>query len=255
MFQFETITLSTDPRGVATLTLARPLKHNALNSLMITEITDAVKQLGTDDNVRVVILTGSGNSFCAGGDLQWMQDQFDAPRQQRLDQARKLAMMLQALNTLPKPLIGRIQGQAYGGGVGMMSVCDVAIAVDSARFGLTETRLGLIPATIAPYVIARMGEGMARRVFMSSRIFCANEAVRLGLAAQSVPIDQLDEVIEAEVRPYLSCSPNAVARSKQMARALGPVIDESVIESTITMLVDTWDSKDARIGIAKFLNK
>ncbi len=160
--------------------------------------------------MRAVVLTGEGESFCAGGDLDWMRQQFEATRQEREAQAMKLARMLRALNELPKPLIGRVNGQAFGGGLGMMSVCDVAIAADSARFAFTETRLGLIPATIAPYVVARMGEANARRVFMSARMFDAQEASRLGLVAKVVPAGELDTAIAAETKPYLSCSPQAV---------------------------------------------
>src|SRR5690606_11056779 len=121
-----------------------------------------------DGAVRAVVLTGAGKSFCAGGDLAWMREQFQASREQRIAEARTIAAMLGALNELPKPLIGRVNGQAYGGGMGMISICDVCVAVEDARFGFTEARLGLIPATISPYVLARMGEGMARRVFMSA---------------------------------------------------------------------------------------
>ncbi len=204
---YETITLATDARGVATLTLAMPDKHNALAPAMIAELQAAADALAGDDAVRVVVLTGAGKSFCAGGDLGWMRAQFDATREQRIAEARKLARMLGALNELPKPLIGRINGQAYGGGMGMLSVCDVAFAVEGARFGFTETRLGLVPATISPYVLARMGEGMARRVFMSARLFDAEEARALGLVARVVPADGLDAAVEAEVVPYLAAAP------------------------------------------------
>ena len=183
---FETITVSTDVRGVATLTLNRREKHNAMSGQMITELTEAASQLGQDDAVRVVVLAAAGKTFCAGGDLGWMQDQMAADKKTRFVEARKLAEMLQALNTMPKPLIGALQGNAFGGGVGMAAVCDVAIGVDSLKMGLTETRLGLIPATIGPYVIARMGEARARRVFMSARLFDASEAVDLGLLAKAV---------------------------------------------------------------------
>ena len=177
----ETIRLSCDDRGVATLSLNQPDKHNAMSSAMIGELTDAARSLGSDTAVRLVVLTGEGKSFCAGGDLGWMKSQFEADRETRIAEAMKLATMLRDLNELPKPLIGRINGQAFGGGIGMMSVCDVAVGVENARFALTETRLGLIPATISPYVLARMGEGRARQVFMSGRRFCGNEAVGLGL--------------------------------------------------------------------------
>ena len=163
--------------------------------------------------------------------------------------------MLGALNGLPQPLIGRVNGQAYGGGMGMMSVCDVAIAVDHAKFGFTETRLGLVPATISPYVIARMGEGPARRVFMSARLFGADEAVALGLAAKAVPMAELDAAVEAEVKPYLSTAPGAVARSKRLARMLGPKLDEATIERTIEALADAWEDPEAHEGVAAFFEK
>jgi methylglutaconyl-CoA hydratase len=252
---FETISISTDARGVATLTLNRPDKHNALSAGMIDELTRAAAQLGSDDAVRVVVLTGAGDSFCAGGDLGWMQDQVKAGRDTRMAEARKLAMMLRALNELPKPLIGRVQGQAFGGGVGMMSVCDTVIAADSARFGLTETRLGLIPATISPYVLARMGEGKARRVFMSARLFDAEEARDLDLVSQVVPADMLDAAVGKEIKPYLGAAPAAVAAAKALARSLGPAITDTVIEDTIRRLADTWETPEAGEGISAFFEK
>ncbi len=252
---FETITLERDARGVALLTLARPDKHNALNALMIAEITQAALDLGADNSVRVVVLSGAGRSFCAGGDLGWMQDQMIADPAVRATEARKLADMLGALNALPKPLIGRLQGQAFGGGVGMACVCDVAIGVEAARFGLTETRLGLIPATIGPYVIARMGEAMARRVFMSSRIFDAPEAVTLGILARAVPPDALDAAIEAEILPYLSCAPGAVAAAKALARTLGAGIDQAAVDHSIAALVQQWEGTDAPEGISAFFER
>lgn len=251
----ETITVTTDARGVATLTLNRPDKHNALSARMLAELTQAAADLGADTSVRVVVLTGEGKSFCAGGDLGWMREQMQADAATRAREAAKLAHMLQALNTMPKPLIGALQGNAFGGGVGMASVCDVAIGVDHLRMGLTETRLGIIPATIGPYVLARMGEGRARRVFMSARLFDAQEAVTLGLLARAVPQDQLGAAIEAEVVPYLSCAPGAVAEAKALARALGPRIDAETIAMTIDALKARWETEEAGEGIGAFFDK
>ncbi|WP_299666025.1 crotonase/enoyl-CoA hydratase family protein [uncultured Ruegeria sp.] len=252
---FETIALKTDERGVATLTLNRPEKHNALSAQMINELTQAAGQLARDESVRVVVLTASGKSFCAGGDLGWMQAQMAADPETRFVEARKLAEMLNALNTSPKPLIGALQGNAFGGGVGMASVCDVTIGVESLKMGLTETRLGLIPATIGPYVIARMGEARARRVFMSARLFDAAEAVELGLLARVVPADALADAVEAEVHPYLSCAPGAVSSAKQLVQSLGPGIDDAVIDHTIQQLVARWETDEAQEGISAFFDK
>ncbi len=252
---FETIAVVADDRGVATLTLSRAEKHNAMSALMISELTQAAAQLGCDEAVRVVVLTGSGKSFCAGGDLGWMRDQMAADAETRFTEARKLAEMLQALNEMPKPLIGSLQGNAFGGGVGLASVCDVAVGVDTLKMGLTETRLGLIPATIGPYVIARMGEARARRVFMSARLFDAAEAVELGLLAKVVPGDELTRAVEDEITPYLSCAPGAVASAKALVQNLGPLLDDSVIDHTIQALVARWETPEAHEGIEAFFEK
>ncbi len=251
----QTISVAVDGRGVATLTLDRAEKHNALSETMIAELTEAADRLARDPAVRVVVLTGAGASFCAGGDLDWMRAQMAADAATRARGATALARMLSALDSLPKPLIGRVQGQAYGGGIGMMSVCDVAVGVETSVFGLTETRLGLIPATIGPYVIARIGAAMARRVFFSARRFSAAEAVRLGLLARAVPADDLDAAVEAEVVPYLSCAPGAVAEAKALVRRLGAQIDEAVIAETVESLVQRWESPEAAEGIGAFFDR
>ncbi|UWR23681.1 crotonase/enoyl-CoA hydratase family protein [Sulfitobacter sp. S190] len=252
---YETITQQTDARGVATLTLNRPEKHNAMSAQMLEELTKAAAQLGGDDAVRVVVLTGAGRSFCAGGDLGWMREQMGMDAQTRAKEAGKLATMLGALNRLPKPLIGKLQGNAFGGGVGMASVCDVAIGVDTLRMGLTETRLGIIPATIGPYVIARMGEGRARRVFMSGRLFGASEAVDLGLLARCVPEDDLDAAVDAEIDPYLSCAPGAVAAAKQLAQDLGGAASKEAVALSIAALAERWETEEASEGISAFFEK
>ncbi|MEM7216502.1 MAG: crotonase/enoyl-CoA hydratase family protein [Pseudomonadota bacterium] len=252
---FETIRVATDERGVASLTLNQPERHNAMSSSMIGELAEAAWELSADSKVRVVILTGEGKSFCAGGDLGWMRQQFEADRETRIAEAMKLASMLRTLNELPKPLIGKINGQAFGGGIGMISICDVAVGIDTAKFALTETRLGLIPATISPYVVARMGDGRARRVFMSGRRFDAGEAVELGLLAKSVSADELDTAVKAEIEPYLSTAPDAVSKAKTLVRSLGPVIDEAVMLKTAEQLADCWESREAQEGIAAFFDK
>ncbi len=251
----DTIRTEVDARGVAHLWLARAEKHNALSAQMIAEITAEIGALGADRAVRVVVLAAEGASFCAGGDLRWMQAQIAATPAERAEGARQLAGMLQALDSCPKPVIGRVQGNAFGGGIGMMSVCDVAVGAAGARFGLTETRLGLTPATISPYVVARMGADRARRVFMSARLFGAEEARELNLLARVVAPDELDAAVEAEVLPYLSCAPGAVADAKALVRMLGPRIDTEVQEATIRALVARWESPEAAEGIAAFFDK
>ncbi|QEW21351.1 putative enoyl-CoA hydratase echA8 [Marinibacterium anthonyi] len=252
---YETISLETDDRGVATLCLNRPDKHNALSAAMLGELRRAADALAGDDTVRVVVLTATGKSFCAGGDLAWMQAQMGADPATRGAEARKLAEMLQALDTLPKPLIGKVQGNAFGGGVGMACVCDVAIGVAHMKMGLTEVRLGVIPATIGPYVVARMGAARARRVFFSGRVFGADEAVELGLLSRVVPAADLDAAVEAEIAPYLSAAPGAVAAAKRLVADLAPTIDDAVIDHTVSALVGCWEGEEAPEGIDAFFAK
>ena len=250
-----TVTLTIDQRGVATLMLNRPDKHNAMSAQMISDLTDAAKDIGANTDIRVVVLGANGASFCAGGDLNWMRDQMAADTATRRAGATALAQMLGALNTLPQPVIGRIHGNAFGGGIGLACICDVAIGVTGAKFGLTETKLGLIPATIGPYVLARMGESFARRVFMSSRVFDASEAETYGIIAKAVSPETLEVAIEAEVTPYLNCAPNAVAAAKALARRLGPRIDDTTVTASIDALIAAWDGKEAAQGIAAFFDK
>jgi len=251
----QTIHIAIEERGVARLTLARPQKHNALSAELIDALTEAAYDLGRNANVRVVVLAGEGASFCAGGDLGWMRAQFDATRAERVAEARRLAMLFKALNELPKPLIARVHGNAFGGGIGILSVCDMAIAAATARFGLTEVRLGIIPATISPYVIARIGEAKARPLFLSGKIIDAWQAHAAGLLSRVVPEDALDEAIESEIRHLLAASPQAAARAKALARSLGVPITDELIDRVITQLADTWETEEAREGLTAFFER
>jgi methylglutaconyl-CoA hydratase len=219
------------------------------------ELEDAARAMAQDSAVRVVILAAKGPTFCAGGDLAWMRAQSAVDAATRTVESRRIATVLGALADLPQPLIGRLQGNAFGGGVGLASVCDVVIGIDSLKMGLTETRLGLIPANIGPYVIARMGAARARQVFMSSRIFDAEEAVRLGLLTRAVPSDHLDTAVEAEVAPYLSCAPGAVAEAKALLRALSGEVTQDQVDLAIAALATRWESAEAEEGVAAFFEK
>lgn len=249
---YNTIRYAVDDRGIGRLTLARPEKHNALSAVMIGELTDAAVRLGADAAVRAVVLDADGKSFCAGGDLEWMREQFAADRQARIAEATRLAMMFKALNEVPKPLIARVHGNAFGGGIGLISVCDTAVAAEGAKFGLTETRLGLIPATISPYVVARIGEGRARPLFMSARLFDSAEAKETGLLTRVAEADRLDAAVEAEALTYLATAPGAAGRAKRLARSLGAPITDVVVAATIEQLADTWETDEAREGVSAF---
>jgi len=215
-----TLEINKDPRGVAYVALNRPEKRNALSAEMIHDLTEMARTLGTDPETRAIVLKGNGKTFCAGGDLAWMKQQINADRATRMKEARKLAEMLKALNEMPKPLIGQIHGAAMGGGVGMACVCD-----------------------------------MARRVFMSSRIFGASEAATLGVVARTVKPMDLEQAVEEEVAPYLTVASEAVGAAKALARHLGPKIDDATIDETIKRLADTWEGEEAKLGIEAFLTK
>lgn len=251
----ETIRIDRDARGVATIWMIRTDKHNALSAQMMDELTNAANELSQDDTVRCVVLAAEGKSFCAGGDLGWMRAQFDADAATKDREARRLATMLWSLNFMRKPLIGRLQGNAFGGGVGMASVCDVAVGTSDLKMGLTETKLGLIPATIGPYVLARMGEANARRVFMSSRLFDADEAKSLGLLARVVSADALDDAVEREITPFLSCAPGAVAEAKALAQTVCANVTPESVEASIAALAARWDSPESTEGISAFFEK
>ena len=249
------ISLEKDNRGVAILRLERAEKHNALSAAMMQALEAAARGLAADDTVRVVVLAAAGKSFCAGGDLARMQEQLRMDGATRRSESARIATALGALYDLPQPLIGRVQGNAFGGGVGLASVCDVTIGADHIKMGLTETRLGLIPANIGPYVLARMGATRAREVFMNARLFDAREAVRLNLLTRAVPENELDAAVEAEVAPYLNCAPGAVAEAKALLRALTGSVTPEQVDFAIDALARRWDSAEAQEGIAAFFDK
>ncbi len=215
---FETIRLEIDTRGIARLTLNRPDKHNAFNSAMIREITSAAAKLAADASVRAVVLAAVGQSFCAGGDLAWMQEQFDAGRPARVAEASRLAAMLRLLDDLPKLLIAVIEGQTYGGGVGLAAVSDIVLAVPEAKFGLTETRLGLVPATISPFVVRRIGLTNARRFALNARPFNAQEALAMGLVSEIHASPDIAAALQRELDLALACAPGAIADAKLLFR-------------------------------------
>lgn len=247
-----TILIDTDADGIATLTLNRPDKHHAIDARMIAELTEAAAMLGADARVRAVVLASTGPTFCAGGDLEWMRAQQAADRAGKMAEAGRLSAMLAALNALPKPLIARVQGHAYGGGLGLIAVSDIAIAATGVRLALTETRLGLIPATIGPFVVARMGQGMARQVFFTGQPFGTDFALGAGLLHEVCAPDALEERVRALAGAALKTAPGAVARAKALCLGLGG--DQAAdIAASITALADCWESPEAQDRIRAFL--
>lgn len=255
MTDFETITLEVDSTGVARLTLNRPEARNAMSQRMIRDLKVAAQRLADDTAVRVVVLSGAGDHFCAGGDLKEMQVQVTRSRAERIADATELAGLLAELNRLPKPMIGRINGSAYGGGLGLISICDIAVGVTTARFCLTEVRLGLVPATISPYVVARLGVPHARRVMLNATEMDGAAAVRWGLLDEVVEPAELDAAVARDVAAFLRCAPGAVADCKRLIDFVSTHDSGENIPYTAQQLADRWESQELAEGIKAFLQK
>lgn len=242
--------------GVATLTLNRPELHNAFDDALIAELTAALRRLEADPAVRVVVLAANGKSFSAGADLNWMRRMADYTVAQNLDDARGLAELMHTLNALAKPTVARVQGAAYGGGVGLVACCDIAIAADGASFCLSEVRLGLIPAVISPYVVNAIGERQARRYFVSAERFDAAEARRIGLVHEVVPAAGLDAKVDELLATLAGNGPAAMVAAKDLARAVarGP-LDAAMIEDTARRIADIRASAEGCEGLSAFLGK
>lgn len=252
----DTIQVDTDARGVARVTLNRPDKHNAFDDQMIADLQRAFDHLGKNPEVRVVILQSVGRSFSAGADLAWMQRMADYDYGHNLDDARALAQMLQTLKTLPQPTIARVQGHAFGGAVGLVSCCDVAIGSDQARFGLTEVRIGLIPATIGPHVIETIGARWARRLFLTGERFDASLATQLGLLHELCAADELDTRVDALIDELLKNSPAAMAAAKVLVRDLSPrEVDQQMMDDTSARIAQLRVSDEGQEGLRAFLDK
>jgi len=252
---YETIQVAVDARGIGRLTLNRPQVHNAMNSLMWDEGRDATLALGRDSGVRAVVITGAGASFCSGGDLKYQLAQGQAPRHVKVAEAAKLAQWLRDLDTLPKPLIGRIQGPAFAGGLGLISVCDIAIGTDASVFSITEARLGLIPAMISPYVMRRLGAAKARRYFLNGQRFDAADAVRFGLLDRAVAAAELDAAVEEEIELVLKCAPAAVSKIKRLIEYVSSHQIEDNFQYTVERIADMWDAPEAIEGLSSFVEK
>ncbi len=242
--------------GVGIVTLERPELHNAFNETVIAELTAAFRELGDDAGVRAVILAGSGPSFCAGADLNWMRKMAGYGTAENRADAAELAAMLRTIDACPKPTVARVHGAAFGGGVGLVACCDIAIAAAEATFALSEARLGLIPATIAPYVIEAIGARQARRYFLTAERFAAAEAYRIGLVHDIVPIAQLDDRVNEILRPLLAAGPAAQHECKALIRRVaGQPIDAALIADTVERITRVRASAEGREGVAAFLEK
>ena len=241
---------------IATITLNRPEVLNAFNEQVIVDLTALLKKAEADNSVRIVILRGNGKSFCAGGDLNWMRKSADYTYQQNADDAMLLGTLLKTLNFLTKPTIALVHGNIFGGGVGLTSCCDIAIAQTGAQFSLSEVRIGLIPSIIAPYVINAMGERMARRYFMTAERFDADTAHRIGFIHEVAPQGQLDATAAKIIAALLEGAPLAQGRGKKlMLEVVGRPIDDKLIDLTVKQIAEARASDEGKEGLTAFLTK
>lgn len=248
--------LDIDSRGVATITLNRPDVHNAFDDQLIAHLIALIGQARDDARTRVLLLASTGKSFSAGADLGWMRRMADASREDNLRDARKLALLMETLNSFPAPVVAKVQGAVMGGGVGLVSCCDIAIASEAAFFALSEVKLGLAPAAISPYVIAKMGVSQARRYFVSGERFSAIRAAAVGLVHEVVLATELDEKIEHTLVTLLANGPQAMRAAKQLAQTANPLqVTPELAEYTAGVIADLRASDEGREGLRAFLEK
>ncbi len=241
---------------VATVTLDRPAVRNAFSEGMIAELTHAFTRLSRDASVRVVVLAAAGKAFCAGADLNWMKKMADFTDAENRADAGRLAAMLKTIHRCPKPVVARVQGDCYAGGMGLVAVCDIAVAVRDVTFCLSETRLGLIPATIGPYVIRAMGERASRRYMLSAERFDATEALRIGFVHEVVDAAALDGAIAGHVATLQANASHAMSEVKRLIRDVAPgVIDDAMIDDTAGRIAAIRASEEGREGVRSFLEK
>lgn len=252
---YQTVQVELDG-GVASVWLNRPDVRNAFNELAIAEITHLFNALGGDQRVAVIVLGARGPAFCAGADLNWMKQMAAYSDQENRADAARLAAMLVAIHTCPQPVVARVQGDCYAGGMGLVAACDIAVAADDVQFCLSEVKLGLIPATISPYVIKAMGEQAARRYFLTAERFSAAEALRVGMLHAICPFAELDAVLGAIVRSLLGNSPNAVREAKRLVREVaGLPLTAALIDDTVARIAAIRASAEGREGVRAFLEK
>ncbi len=240
---------------VARVTLCRPEIRNAFNEVMIRELREVFAGLKDDDQVRVVVFTGEGKAFCAGADLHWMGRVLKYTYEENYQDSLYLAQLMREIYELPKPVIGRINGPAIGGGTGLVAVCDVVVAADSAVFSFSEVKIGLVPACISPYVLKRVGERYGREYFITGERLTAQKAVECGLANRAVPIDELDRVVDGYVERLVTSGPRALATCKRMVRQVAEMSLDEAGPFTAEMIARLRMSDEGQEGMAAFLER
>ncbi len=252
--EYTTLKYEKDGR-VGRVTFNRPEIHNAFNSTVITEMSHLFDELAKDDDLRVVLLTGEGKSFCAGADLNWMREVIDQSFEQNLAESNKLADLFYQIYTFKRPVIGRINGAAIGGGTGFVAVCDIAVAAASAKFSFSEVKIGVVPACIGPYVIRKMGEGKARELFITGERMKAKRAYKVGLVNKVVDDDKLDEEVNELIDAILTSGPDAVAMAKKLVSEVPAMSPDQFKPYTAEMIAKLRISDEGQEGMDAFLNK
>ena len=252
--KFKTIAYSLKEK-IATVTLNRPEVHNAFNEVMIAELTEIFKKVSGDDAVRVVVLTGNGKSFSAGADLNWMKKMINYSYEENLDDSMKLAELFHLMYSCPKPVIAKVNGAAIGGGTGLVAVCDIAIAAESAKFSLSEVKLGLVPACISPYVIRKVGEGRCREFFLTGERLIAKRAMELGLVNQVVPLEELDQAVQEKANQLISSGPKAIAMCKELLKNVPGMDFDKAKTYTADMIARMRIGDEGQEGMNAFLEK
>ncbi len=253
----EMLTVETDERGVATVTMNRPDKHNAFNEALVADLNESFGRLARNPLVRVVVLTGSGKSFSAGADLNWMQEMANYSMEANLADATRLADTLHTLDSMPQPTVAKVNGAAMGGAVGLVAACDIAVAADDAMFGITEVRLGLIPSVISPYVLRAIGPRPARRFALTGERFAAAEAYRIGLVHEVTKKKALDATVGKLVEVLLAGAPGAQAEVKALFRDLWELdrTGTAARADTAQRIAKRRVSDEARKGMTAFFEK
>ncbi|MFD0669465.1 enoyl-CoA hydratase/isomerase family protein [Ramlibacter sp. MAHUQ-53] len=242
--------------GVATVTLNRPEVRNAFNDEVIAELTAVFGELGHRAEVRAIVLAANGPAFCAGADLNWMKRMAGYSREENLADASALARMLEVIANCPRPTVARVQGDVYAGGMGLVAACDMAVSADTANYCLSEVKIGLIPATISPYVIRAMGARAAQRYFLTAERFSAAEAHRIGFVHEVVPAAELDARVAALTGALVSASPEAVKACKRLVHDVaGREVTPALIQHTVEGIADIRASAEGKEGVRAFLEK
>ncbi len=250
------ILTDTDTRGVTTLTLDNPARHNAFDDILINTLTTKLEQIGADPKTRMLVLASTGRSFSAGADLGWMARMASYSEAENIADAARLAGLMRTLDRLAKPTLAIVQGNAYGGGVGLVACCDVVLAADTAKFCLSEVKLGLIPAAISPYVINAIGARQARRYFTTAEVFTAQRAQQIGLVHEVSPPAQLEAARDGLISALLAGSPQAQAAAKSLVFLCeGRTVDDALTEETARRIAAQRATPDGREGVAAFLER